>query len=138
MKRRLFDLVRCPMCRGALRATPCAERDEIEEGVLACGGCARVYPVIRGVPRLLPDALAHVVPAMHPEFFSRHAAPMAPYLERCSQSEAGRAVEAKRRTIASYSDTATEIRAWYEEAALERVHLAKPWDGRAIGYAPDA
>ena len=30
---------------------------EIKEGRLACGGCHRRYPIIRGIPRLLPDAL---------------------------------------------------------------------------------
>ena len=103
MKRRLLDLICCPMCGGAFRDVPFAARDEIDDGVLACDGCARVYPVIHGVPRLLPDALAHVVPAMHSEFFARHAEAVAPYPRRCSPDEADRAVDAKQRTIASYS-----------------------------------
>lgn len=91
------------MCGGAFRDVPFAAESEMQDGVLTCDGCPRVYPVINGVPRLLPDALAHVLPSMHSEFFARHAEAMAPYLRRCSPDEAGRALDAKRRTIASYS-----------------------------------
>lgn len=59
MKRRLLDLLACPACHGALaltRALP--EAGDIVEGELTCRGCAARYPIRRGVPRLLPRALA--------------------------------------------------------------------------------
>jgi uncharacterized protein YbaR (Trm112 family) len=55
MRRRLLDLVCCPICRGTLALTATLERgEEILEGELACA-CGRAYPVNRGVPRLLAD-----------------------------------------------------------------------------------
>ncbi len=59
MKRRLLDLLACPECHGTLaptRALP--EAGDIVEGELACSRCSARYPVRRGVPRLLPKALA--------------------------------------------------------------------------------
>ncbi len=38
---------------------PCDEcsKKEVEEGVLYCPACGRWYPIIEGIPRLLPDEL---------------------------------------------------------------------------------
>lgn len=46
-------LLRCPVCRGALRLAP--DGADGEQGTLAHsdGGCVEVYPVIDGIPRLL-------------------------------------------------------------------------------------
>ena len=43
----LYDVLGCPVCRNALRRT----RD-----VLRCEGCERRYPVVQGVPVMLPAA----------------------------------------------------------------------------------
>jgi 2-polyprenyl-3-methyl-5-hydroxy-6-metoxy-1,4-benzoquinol methylase/uncharacterized protein YbaR (Trm112 family) len=99
MKRRLVELVCCPVCRGALgltvlheseapvaapvappgpacnewcelRRLPLAETRpapdarectacygrEIDEGLLACQACGGLYPIVRGVPRLVRNA----------------------------------------------------------------------------------
>ena len=39
--------------------TPCEEcyRKEVEEGVLLCSKCGRWYPIIEGIPHMLPDEL---------------------------------------------------------------------------------
>lgn len=59
MRARLLDLVVCPECRARFRVeAQSQEGDEIIEGRLICTGCATVYPVERGVPRLLPKAEA--------------------------------------------------------------------------------
>ena len=57
MKYRLLDMVVCPHCQGRLicAAFSMVAR-EVLEGVLTCG-CGRWYPIIGGVPRLLPDSL---------------------------------------------------------------------------------
>ncbi len=39
----------------------------VDDGLLECGGCDRSYPIVRGVPRLLPDAFEE-----HPEYLSRY------------------------------------------------------------------
>lgn len=58
MRLTFLDLLACPRCAGALA---CAEGSAGEDGhvltgSLLCGGCAVRYPIVRGVPRLLPDA----------------------------------------------------------------------------------
>ena len=47
------------MCGGPLdlRAGK-MEGPEIIDGSLGCGGCSRTYPIVRGVPRLLPEAFS--------------------------------------------------------------------------------
>ncbi len=56
MRRDLLRLLACPRCGAAPSVEP--GDDPVEEGELACTSCGASYPVRRGVPRLLPDALA--------------------------------------------------------------------------------
>ena len=79
------------------------EADEIEEGVLTCTGCGRVFPIVNGIPRLLPDALAHQVVRYHREFFARRRDIMAPFLARAGSVPDDRWWSAERRTVVSYS-----------------------------------
>lgn len=56
-------------------ASDCVEchREELIEGKLSCRGCDAVFPLINGVPRLLPRSmLAESVTAYHGEFLERH------------------------------------------------------------------
>jgi SAM-dependent methyltransferase len=70
MKKSFLQLVVCPLCHAALRCESfqAAEDGEIESGVLACE-CGLKYPLIEGIPRLLPPALSSMLWEMHPEFF---------------------------------------------------------------------
>ncbi len=43
----LLDILACPVCKACVR--PAADR-------LCCTGCGRYYPVVGGVPVMLPDA----------------------------------------------------------------------------------
>lgn len=64
MKPRLVELLACPTCgsqlelRNAEKDPECPE--EILTGELACVSCAGRFPVVRGVPRLLPPDLPAV------------------------------------------------------------------------------
>ena len=61
MKPRLLELLACPMCVGSLEwadGTAPTSAEEVFEGELVCHGCARRYPILRGIPRLLPDHLS--------------------------------------------------------------------------------
>lgn len=57
MKDRLLHYLACPACEGELALACVIEADEargwreILEGELTCEGCARAYPIRRGVPR---------------------------------------------------------------------------------------
>jgi SAM-dependent methyltransferase/uncharacterized protein YbaR (Trm112 family) len=73
MKQRLLQLIVCPLCGGSL-SCEIFERttaNEIATGLLSCA-CASVYPIIAGIPRLLPPALQGMLWEMHPDFFEQH------------------------------------------------------------------
>jgi SAM-dependent methyltransferase len=60
VKPSLLPLLACPECHGdlALRADAQARNGtEVLEGALNCGRCGRTFPILRGVPRLLPDLI---------------------------------------------------------------------------------
>jgi uncharacterized protein YbaR (Trm112 family) len=54
MKRDLVAILCCPACQSdlALHDAP-SERPEIDTGTLACTGCDKSYPIVRGVPRFV-------------------------------------------------------------------------------------
>lgn len=74
MRPRLLQLLACPECRCPALALDAfaQENDEVLSGLLVCEGCGRKYPVIGGVPRLLPDELLESVRRYHPGFFQQH------------------------------------------------------------------
>lgn len=84
MKPRLLDLVVCPLCRGRLGLEAFLEAGseggarEIVEGALRCERCNGRYPIIRGVPRLLPPTLLSPMRRRYPGFFERHPDLMPP------------------------------------------------------------
>jgi len=58
MKRRLLDILACPICKHhPLDLMIFQEKDEIEEGMLTCSSCGRWYPIIETIPHMLPDDL---------------------------------------------------------------------------------
>ncbi len=58
---RLLDFLRCPSCQSSLRSqvleSEPALAGEIKTGLLFCVNCEQCYPIVRGIPRMLPDAL---------------------------------------------------------------------------------
>ncbi len=59
MKHRLMDYLACPLCAGVLHLQAGAiEGAEIMDGSLDCAECRRRYPIVRGVPRLLPETFS--------------------------------------------------------------------------------
>ncbi len=59
MKSTLVSLLNCSACGGAFDLhVDSRESGEVVEGALACLGCSRVFPVSRGIPRFLPEALS--------------------------------------------------------------------------------
>jgi SAM-dependent methyltransferase len=55
LKERLLQYLSCPACGGAISLSSAKrEAEEIIEGQLACGACARMWPIERGVPRFAP------------------------------------------------------------------------------------
>ena len=55
MKKKLLDILVCPVCKGELKLTVDNEKgDEILTGSLYCGKCRVIYPIVDGIPHLLP------------------------------------------------------------------------------------
>jgi len=60
--------LQCPECRDSLSLKVRQNAgEEIIEGSLSCQ-CGRSFPIIRGVPRFLPEELRHELPKYYPEF----------------------------------------------------------------------
>ncbi len=68
MNNSILEYFVCPVCKKSLQ---CRQNcDIIETGVLFCSECGRDYPVIRGIPRLLPDSLMPILAEQLSEDFS--------------------------------------------------------------------
>jgi uncharacterized protein YbaR (Trm112 family) len=56
MKRKLMDILCCPVCKGDLELRVVSEDEkEILEGGLFCAACRVDYPIHEGIPNLLPQ-----------------------------------------------------------------------------------
>jgi len=44
----LLEILACPVCKGKV---------ELREKELMCVKCGRRYPIVEGIPRMLPDEL---------------------------------------------------------------------------------
>jgi SAM-dependent methyltransferase/uncharacterized protein YbaR (Trm112 family) len=106
MKQRLLQLIVCPLCGGTL-SCEIFERttaNEIATGTLACA-CGSVYPIIQGIPRLLPPALQPMLWETHPEFFEQHGPRLPASLRPGGGDRNGyedRAIRAQRDTARSF------------------------------------
>jgi len=77
MKKRLLDFLRCPDCHHekldlAIRLDAGNGDRTIIEGEIRCGECGSRFPIINGVPRMLPVSLRPMLLSFHREFFERH------------------------------------------------------------------
>lgn len=78
MKPSLLSWLRCPDCNGAplaldvfARDAGAQQPDEVLEGLLTCR-CGAPFPIIQGVPRLLPRDLRAVLPRTYAAFYSTY------------------------------------------------------------------
>jgi uncharacterized protein YbaR (Trm112 family) len=105
MKQRLLDFLCCPVCGGSLAADVWRGdlATEAEEGLLTCDGCARAFPIINAIPRMLPDELVPKVVSYHREFFERHADATRAFVARAPQAASNPWWDAQGRALHSYS-----------------------------------
>lgn len=58
MKRKLMEVLICPVCKGDLELTVTKEeKSEIIEGSLRCTRCNETYPIEDAIPNMLPPAM---------------------------------------------------------------------------------
>jgi uncharacterized protein YbaR (Trm112 family) len=58
MKRKLMEILACPICKSSsLELHVFEEKEEIVEGLIVCQNCLRWYPIIEEIPHMLPDEL---------------------------------------------------------------------------------
>ena len=58
MKRKLMDILACPVCKGELTLTITREDgEEIVEGSLRCESCSETYPIEDTITNMLPPSM---------------------------------------------------------------------------------
>ncbi|HYE64504.1 MAG TPA: methyltransferase domain-containing protein [Pyrinomonadaceae bacterium] len=106
MKTGLLQSIVCPLCGGTLMSESFEETlaGEIRNGILICGACGAAYPIINGIPRLLPPALQDMLWETHPEFFRTHdeRLPTQSRPEKRGRAGVDRALAAQRETARSF------------------------------------
>jgi SAM-dependent methyltransferase/uncharacterized protein YbaR (Trm112 family) len=111
MKKSLLQLVVCPLCGGSLACRSFEEMndDRVASGLLECRACGTAYPIIGGIPRLLPVALQSMLWEMHPQFFRAYREQLPAALRMSEEgkqashdSGADRALAAQRETARSF------------------------------------
>jgi uncharacterized protein len=64
MRHDLMDILACPLCKGALTLSATREEgDEVLQGALHCAACNETYPIVDGIPNLLPPDLRRAMEA---------------------------------------------------------------------------
>ncbi len=98
MRDDLLEILCCPRCRHDLEVHEFArEGEELSSGLLVCGACRRAYPVVDGVPHLLPNALAE-----SPDFVREHGEAIERLAEPPSAREIRRFERLHRRTARAF------------------------------------
>lgn len=73
MKYKVLNVLICPECFKELNLKVfLQEEKEIIEGLLTCSGCNSNYPIIQGVPRLLPENLRKNLFLRYKEYFKKY------------------------------------------------------------------
>ncbi len=54
MKKALMEVLACPKCKGELKLEVEEGEEEIIKGSLYCPNCHHSYPIVDGIPHLMP------------------------------------------------------------------------------------
>lgn len=64
MRHDLMGILACPVCKGPLTLSVTREEGgEVLDGTLHCVGCSETYPIVDGIPNLLPPDLRRAMEA---------------------------------------------------------------------------
>ena len=71
MKEEILSLIVCPFCKASFKLKIFFKKNrEIVHGLLNCK--CREFPIINGIPRILPDSFRKDLIKNHPKFFANH------------------------------------------------------------------
>jgi SAM-dependent methyltransferase/uncharacterized protein YbaR (Trm112 family) len=101
VNKKIFCRHHCSFYRKSPKNVDCSTcfKTEVLEGLLTCKKCGRQYPIIRGIPRILPDAFMKDLARKNSAFFQKYSGMMAGFqtLDAKSSEE-----DFKRRTARSF------------------------------------
>ena len=125
MRRSLIGVLACPKCGGPLSIKVFGKEKsgEITEGYVRCGKCEMWYPIIKGIPRMLPPSMINR--SLLDGFFEKHKDKIP---ENGIDKEAGREV-VKERTSKSFGfqwNVFSEMFPEYEQNFLNYIKPLEP------------
>lgn len=126
-----MTLLACPECAHSYLDLDEFTRDgeEILDGALTCGFCGRTFPVIGGVPRMLPDSLRGSLGIYHPEFFRLHPMPLG---DASVNDDVARTLEffTRQRVELYEGDVTPETWRRFEQTLNLRIPAARSFSGK--------
>ena len=125
MKPRLLKIIVCPHCKEKLSATSFqTQEEEIVSGILNCK-CGRKYPIIKGVPRLLPDSLKEqVIKNTYPEFFEEYENLLKEYTQKISENT--KITNLKKKTLRGFGYEWKKFDTLFKEYEQQFLNWIKP------------
>ena len=132
MNDRLLQWLQCPWCRGDFAVDAFVTSDAgVEEGLLRCT-CGRMFPIVRGIPRVLPDAFA-----LHRDFADTYRSRLPPELPRAADASEphAKAIQSTRESFGYQWTRFSEMVVDFRENFLQYI---SPVDEQQTGVAHGA
>lgn len=131
MKLHLIDLLACPECGSDTLVIEVLQREgeEVLDGVLRCTACSRQFPVITGVPRMLPDSLRSSLRVYHGPFFEEHDIPTG---DAPTNDAVARTLEFFTRQRVELFEEEVDVQTWrrFEQTLNLRIPAARSFAGK--------
>ncbi len=123
MQRNQFSLLRCPHCMHSLELHPFLNNGtEIINGFLLCQ-CQRWYPIIHGIPRMLPDSLRFAtLKQLYPDFFQHYTSKLPKTLHEAEDPHK----HAKQKTLQGFGFEWKQFRKLYPEYTKQFLDWISP------------